>query len=503
MQRLSGAETLGVQTDRVITETSRASSAELRPTASTGVLLLDHFRTPYKLVPRRAEGGVEELRVRPGGPALIWPAAAGDAPALAATVSDGAGVPIFARVLSDERLEPLLAGRGEPWSPARPVLTSSGAPLASIWQGADGSVFLPFDPNEVIANYWNEGYLQLAPGAGSRALRHTMMTAYYRVRPLLPRSIQISARRFFVRYQGRSGFPGWPIETALHDFFDLMFSILVGIAGTAIPRIAPWPRGRQWALVLTHDVEHANGLDQILPVRQLERARGLRSSWNFVPSRYDVDLELIRDIAGDGFEVGVHGLVHDGRDLESLPTWQERLPAARAAADRWGAVGFRAAAMHRNHEWMRSLKFDYDSSCPDTDPFEPQDGGCCSWLPYFNGKLVELPVTLPQDHTLFVILRHDDEYAWIQKARFLRERGGLALIDTHPDYLVDDRIFSAYERFLDEFGSDESAWKALPREVSTWWRQRAASNLVPCQQGWRIVGPAAAAGSVEFWDESW
>jgi hypothetical protein len=54
---------------------------------------------------------------------------------------------------------------------------------------------------------------------------------------------------------------------------------------------------------------------------------------------------------------------------------------------------------------MASLPFEYDSSYPDTDPFEPQPGGCCSWLPYFNGPLVELPITLPQDHTLFVIPR--------------------------------------------------------------------------------------------------
>ncbi len=503
MQWLPRAETLRVPADRLTRETARASSADLRPTASTGVLLLDHFRTPYELAPTRSEDGVEELRLRPGGPALLWPAAAGDAPVLAATVSDGAGIPIFARVLADDTLEPLLAARRQPWSTARPVLTAAGAPLTSIWRGADGSIFLPFDPNEVIANYWSERYLQVAAGSVSRALRQTMMTAYYRVRPLLARSIQISARRFFAHYQGRSAFPGWPVETALHDFFELMFSILVGIAGTAIPRIAPWPRSFDWALVLTHDVEQAGGLAAIPPVRELERAYGLRSSWNFVPSRYEVDIELIRDLARDGFEVGVHGLVHDGRDLESLPTWEERLPAARAAADRWGAVGFRAAALHRNHEWMRSLQFDYDSSCPDTDPFEPQDGGCCSWLPYFNGDLVELPVTLPQDHTLFVILRHADERTWTQKACFLRERGGLALLDTHPDYLVDERIFGAYERFLDQFGSDESAWKALPHEVSTWWRRRAASKLVPYGQGWRIVGPAAAAGRVEFYEDSW
>ena len=202
----------------------------------------------------------------------------------------------------------------------------------------------------------------------------------------------------------------------------------------------------------------------------------------------------------DGFEVGVHGPAHDGRDLESLATWQARLPAAHDAAERWGAVGFRSAALHRQYDWMRLLRFDYDSSYPDSDPFEPQNGGSCTWLPYFNGELVELPVTLAQDHTLFVILRQHDERLWIDKAMFLRDRGGMVLIDTHPDYLVNDLIFGAYARFLDRLACDGSAWKALPREVSAWWQRRAASSLQRDGETWRIVGPAAGEGRIEFFD---
>ena len=66
---------------------------------------------------------------------------------------------------------------------------------------------------------------------------------------------------------------------------------------------------------------------------------------------------------------------------------------------------------------------------------------------------------------------------WANKAEFLRDRGGMAMIDTHPDYLIDERIFSAYARFLDRFAEDPTAWQALPREVSAWWRRRAASWL--------------------------
>ena len=44
-------------------------------------------------------------------------------------------------------------------------------------------------------------------------------------------------------------------------------------------------------------------------------------------------MERTRALSADGFEVGVHGLYHDGRDLESLSILRERLPGMREAAD--------------------------------------------------------------------------------------------------------------------------------------------------------------------------
>ena len=151
---------------------------------------------------------------------------------------------------------------------------------------------------------------------------------------------------------------------------------------------------------------------------------------------------MVADLKGAGFEVGVHGLYHDGHDLESRERLMERLPEIRDYAERWGAAGFRSPATHRRWEWMGLLGFDYDSSFPDTDPYEPQPGGCCSWLPFFIDDLVELPITLPQDHTLFEILRHADASVWSAKAGLIRERGGMALILTHPDYMTDERLCS-------------------------------------------------------------
>jgi hypothetical protein len=144
---------------------------------------------------------------------------------------------------------------------------------------------------------------------------------------------------------------------------------------------------------------------------------------------------------------------------------------------------------------MPRLGFDYDSSYTDTDPYEPQPGGCCTYLPFFNQDLVELPITLPQDHTLFSVLGHRDAALWLDKAHELRRRGGLVLVLSHPDY-AHGAALAAWEALLEEFSQDHTTWQPLPREAAEWWRARAASVLVPDGDGWRIEGPAGARGRV-------
>jgi hypothetical protein len=73
----------------------------------------------------------------------------------------------------------------------------------------------------------------------------------------------------------------------------------------------------------------------------------------------------------------------------------------------------------------------------------------------------------------------------------------MALMLTHPDYVTPDRL-AAYGRFLQHYREDESAWRALPREVSAWWRARSVSRLERDGEQWRVQGPAAERGRVAF-----
>lgn len=473
----------------------------------------DYFRIPYVV---RSEVAVSHCvdtpmpvhRLRTTGQpssvprSLLWLGTEGNAAALPITCHLGRyqlrGFTFFGYVAVDAAVLGALSQLGHGWHPTDRILDSTGQPCAAIWRDGDGSVFLPFDPAEAMQQFWSERYRQIGNSPMALRGRAAVLRGYYLLRPALPRRLQLHLRRVFTRVQARSSFPNWPTEDSLHALYAWLFGLLAELADRPVPFIAPWPRGKSWALVLTHDVETDSGYRNLDLLRAPERQLGYRSSWNFVPLRYRVTDDTVRGLQAEGCEVGVHGLRHDGRDLGSRRLLAKRLPEMREYADRWHAAGFRSPATQRRWEWMPRLGFDYDSSYSDTDPYEPQPGGCCSYLPYFNENMVELPITLPQDHTLFSILQRSDAEVWIQKAEFLRERGAMVLALTHPDYAHDPRVAEGYRSLLDRFRHDNSVWHALPGEVTTWWRQRASSVIRTEGDGWRIEGPAAASGRIRF-----
>jgi hypothetical protein len=469
--------------------------------ATAAFTLLDYFRVPYDVQHESKcalAPGVETLRIRGGDAFVAWPTKdllfakrRREAPYLLDAL------PLFGRVASPAETDAWRRTAGGKWHDAHEVRHADGSRAAVISQRDDGSIVLPFDPNALIESYWSERYLEYVRPAALNRLSALARRSYYRARPLLPRSVQMGMRRSFSRLQSKTQFPRWPIETALHDLYDFLFSLLVAFAERPIPYLGLWPRNWSWAFVLTHDVEAQIGYDRLSSLLDVEVEAGYRSSWNFVPQgQYTVDNELLRSLRNRGFEVGVHGLHHDGRDLEPSSA-RRRAPLMRQYGEAWGARGFRSPGTLRSVNLIRQLGFEYDSSFSDTAPFEPQAGGCCTWLPYMLGDVVELPITLVQDHTLFEILGHADAQAWLEKARFLRHRGGMALLLTHPDY-ADQRLVDSYRRILEEFAGDSTAWKALPADVADWWVRRSGSALQEEAGEWCVVGPAEGDARIEF-----
>ncbi len=247
-----------------------------------------------------------------------------------------------------------------------------------------------------------------------------------------------------------------------------------------------WPQEKKFALVLTHDVESEIGLNRVKQLAELEMGMGFRSAFYFIPEgEYAVPKELREWLIERGFEVAIHDHRHDGKLFHSRAGFNRSADSINRFLREWQAVGFRSAFMLRNLRWLPDLEVLYDASTFDTDPFEPQPDGVNTifplWVRGANGRrCIELPYTLPQDFTLFVILQEQSIKIWQDKLQWIVSHGGMALLDVHPDYLSsgssvlrrNEYPASRYEEFLTwiKQTQDGQYWHALPKDVALFSR---------------------------------
>jgi hypothetical protein len=243
---------------------------------------------------------------------------------------------------------------------------------------------------------------------------------------------------------------------------------------------AGWPGDKDFAFVLTHDVEGLRGLERCRALAELNRDFGFRSSFNFVPEgEYETPRELRDWLRRNGFEVGLHDLEHDGLLYDSRSAFRAGAQKINEYLKSWEAVGFRSAFMHHNLEWLQDLNILYDGSSFDTDPFEPQPDAVDTIFPFVyqgkKGAYVEMPYTLAQDFTLFVLLKEKTIDLWKRKIDWIVERRGMVLLDTHPDYMSfrgrpsrSEYRIELYTELLSYVRSryEGRFWHVLPRQLA-------------------------------------
>lgn len=284
----------------------------------------------------------------------------------------------------------------------------------------------------------------------------------------------MAVRRFVAKRSMKRFLGTWPINP---------------LASRPPDRWSGWPDGKKFAFVLTHDVECQKGLDRCRQLAKMEMSFGFRSSFNFVPEgEYETPRSLRDFLATQGFEVGVHDLRHDGRLFSSRRNFRNLARKINESLAVWEAVGFRSGFMLHNLDWVGDLNIQYDSSTFDTDPFEPQPDGVNTIFPFWVDRgdgsgFVELPYTLPQDSTLFLVLQESTIDTWTRKLDWVAQHGGLALVIVHPDYLSLDGVkrpgeyrAQLYEQFLEYVAKRYAgqSWFALPREVAAYVRETRA-----------------------------
>ena len=294
----------------------------------------------------------------------------------------------------------------------------------------------------------------------------TLLDLYYLLKPAVPRVLRLRFRAHIASRERLRTADVWPINEGATQHPDWWRG---------------WPSYKEFAFVLTHDIEGRKGMERCRQLAALEMKLGFRSSFNFVPEgEYETSASLRSHLAGNGFEVGVHDLHHDGFLYRSRQGFSAAAMSINRYLEEWQAVGFRSAFMFHNLEWLGDLNVLYDASTFDTDPFEPQSDGANTIFPFpvtrpDGSSYIELPYTLAQDSTLFLILGEQNTDIWKRKLDCVAKHGGMALMNVHPDYISFDNKpsrteFSVelYEEFLsyvaERFG--DTAWFALPRDVA-------------------------------------
>ncbi|MCD4651095.1 MAG: hypothetical protein K8S56_04825 [Candidatus Cloacimonetes bacterium] len=236
--------------------------------------------------------------------------------------------------------------------------------------------------------------------------------------------------------------------------------------------MSPGGNRYQSAVVMTHDVETQAVCDFIPKVTELEAEYGITSSWNFVPNLYNIDTRLLEELRNTGHEIGIHGYNHDGKLYFSKAEFNSRMLKINLAAKCYNTCGFRSPMVQRNLSWLQQLDTDYDASCFDYDPYQPMPGGTGSIWPFQAGRLIELPYTLPQDHTLFYVLKQKNCNLWKRKADWVRNHKGVVLLITHPDYLMEPGNLKVYEKLLKHLTQWKDSWFCLPREIAAHTRKK-------------------------------
>ena len=367
-----------------------------------------------------------------------------------------------------------------------------------------GELHLPFDFANVIENLRRERYLKkFERGPNGLTQQKWIRECYYSVRELLPVWFRQYLQRAYLKDWKTLPFPQWPVDFAVESLYEMLLRMTMIAQGRErVPFIWFWPDGASSCLILTHDVETATGRDFCSSLMDIDLSHGFRASFQVVPEkRYELPPGYINEIRTRGFELNIHDLNHDGRLFEEEVEFLRRAKKINEYVKKYNAHGFRAGAMYHKLDWYDAFEFSYDMSVPNVAHLEPQRGGCCTVMPFFVGRILEIPLTTTQDYSVFHILNDYSIELWKKQIDLIQRRHGLLSFIVHPDYVIQRRPRAVFESLLShlrETCDRHRVWTTLPGEVDRWWRARSEMKLIEDSNGYRIEGPESERACIAY-----
>jgi glycosyltransferase involved in cell wall biosynthesis len=369
---------------------------------------------------------------------------------------------------------------------------------------SNGQIGLPFDLAEVASSLRMETYTgQMTDQETRLGTNPLVRKLYYWTRPILPVSIRSSLQRIRLRGGLNNPFPQWPVDRSVDLLFEqMMIAAIRASGGRYIPFIWFWPQGKQAAFILTHDVEDAAGKAFCPSLMDIDDEYGFKASFQIVPEeRYSVEPEYLQQIRDRNFDICVHDLNHDGHLFREYPEFKRRARLINHYCREFGAQGFRSGVLYRNLHWYGDFEFAFDMSVPNVGHLDPQSGGCCTLMPYFIGDILEIPVTLTQDYSLFHILHQYSIDLWKQQVETIVDGHGLVSVIVHPDYVIEPQQQQLYRNFLAHIRQQcavRDIWATVPSQLNSWWRKRNEMKLSCTPHGWGITGSGSAEARVAY-----
>jgi hypothetical protein len=268
--------------------------------------------------------------------------------------------------------------------------------------------------------------------------------------------------RLLERRNKEQTFPASPVETSLDEARATAWAAATAAAGVE-SRTTP-----SRDVVLTHDLDEAYGIPGVELLRQVEREVGAPSALGVLSERYRADPTMLEHLVEEGCEVFSHGFLHDGTDafldreeiLRRLRHFFEVYPSMRGHTR-----GYRSGQLVRSERLYDAIAevFDYDMTPPTVELGGPHGWrtGCATTYPFTrSARLVQIPLTLPQDYFLAFIDRLPAEEItrrWVEVTQRVWTVGGVAVHLVHPDNVVRRpallRAYADYLRAMVEAGA--------------------------------------------------